>query len=233
MEDTKINAEIRLDLMADFARSKVGCGYVYGATGWVASPQRRAKQADQYPLKAGAILKTCKKWDGKACYDCAQLTRLSAEAGGVALPSGATGQWRKGRFSDRGDIAALPLKTVCLVFRADAKGNMAHVGLYLGDGFVVHAKSSAAGVVMEPFHADEWTHCAVFSGALEAVPGFAVTAGTGGTVNLREKPQMGAKILARVPLGTLLANLGDCDGWTRTHYLKYDGFMMSRFLKDR
>lgn len=232
MEDMKTAAEIRLDLMADFARSKIGCGYIYGATGWISSPQRRAKQADQYPSRAATILNTCKKWDGKACYDCAQLTRFCAEAGGVALPSGATSQWRKGPFSDRGDIAALPSKMVCLIFRADAKGNMAHVGLYLGDGFVIHAKSSASGVVMEEFRADEWTHCAVFSGALEALSGFIVTAENGGTVNLREKPQMGAKILARVPLGTRLTNLGDSDGWTRTRYLKYDGFMMSRFLKN-
>ncbi len=61
--------------IAEFAASKLGCGYVYGATGWICSKARREQQAQQYPDQAGNILGVCAKWDGVQCYDCAQLTR--------------------------------------------------------------------------------------------------------------------------------------------------------------
>lgn len=44
----------------DLALSKRGCGYIYGATGWVCTPALRQQQATKYPEYAGLILSTGK-----------------------------------------------------------------------------------------------------------------------------------------------------------------------------
>ena len=78
-----------------WAKERIGCGYIYGATGWVCSKARREQQAKQYPDQAEMILGVGAKWDGKICWDCATFVRGAAKAGGVTLCSGATSQWAK------------------------------------------------------------------------------------------------------------------------------------------
>ena len=216
-------------LMAKYAVSLVGCGYVYGATGWVCSPERRAMQAAQYPKQAKNIMEVCQKWDGKRCFDCAQLTRLCAAAGSVTLPSGATSQWQRGPLSERGKIDALPRKRVCLVFKSQGNDKMRHVGLYLGDGTVVHAKSSACGVVREALSKTRWTHYACMQGAETALTA-RVTAESGSTVNLRSKPDRASAVLYRVPLDSLVRITEEGEEWTRVQYLDAAGYMMTRYL---
>lgn len=62
--------------------------------GWICTRARMEQQMRQYPTYAGQIERYGKKWLGKPCYDCAQLTRDVARRAGVRLPSGATSQWR-------------------------------------------------------------------------------------------------------------------------------------------
>lgn len=78
------------DAMTARALALVGCGYIYGATGWICTRARMEQQMRQYPTYAGQIERYGKKWLGKPCYDCAQLTRDVARRAGVRLPSGAT-----------------------------------------------------------------------------------------------------------------------------------------------
>ena len=63
------------DAMTARALALVGCGYIYGATGWICTRARMEQQMRQYPTYAGQIERYGKKWLGKPCYDCAQLTR--------------------------------------------------------------------------------------------------------------------------------------------------------------
>lgn len=58
-----------------------------------------------------------------------------------------------------------------------------------------------------------------------------VVAPSGSTVNLRARPDMGAPILVRVPLGETVMVTGQPDGlWWRVSYQALDGYMMSQFL---
>ena len=82
------------EAMTARAISLVGCGYIYGATGWICTPSRLAQQEKQYPSFAKQMKRYGKKWMGKPCYDCAQLTRDVARQASISLPSGATSQWR-------------------------------------------------------------------------------------------------------------------------------------------
>ncbi len=216
-------------LMVKYALSQVGCGYVYGATGWVCSPERRAMQAAQYPRQAKNIQTVCAKWDGKRCFDCAQLTRLSAAAGSVTLPSGATSQWQRGALSEKGVIKDMPRNRVCLVFIAQGENKMRHVGLYLGDGTVIHAKNSASGVVHETISKTRWTHYACMQGAETSVTA-RVTAETGSTVSLRARPSLSSAVLYRVPVSSCIRITEAGGEWMRVQYLDAAGYMMTKYL---
>ena len=143
----------------NWIRSKVGCGYVYGATGWVCSEKRRQQQAEQYPEYADNILGVCAKWDGKECYDCAQLIRRALESVGVTgVPSGATSQWnKKSLWSEYGAISTLPSDGLVALWRA-SDGAMQHVGWRMSDGAVIDARSSSKGVIVSELSSYKWTH---------------------------------------------------------------------------
>ena len=149
----------KLQAMTDFVLSKVGCGYIYGATGWVCSKARREQQAAQYPEYAATIMGIGAKWDGKQCFDCAQLTRFAMEAAGVKLPSGATSQWNANSWTAKGVLTGVPPEP-CIVFR-HSNNVMQHVGVYIGDGWCVDARGTADGVIKTKFSSYPWTHFAL------------------------------------------------------------------------
>lgn len=75
------------DAMTARALALVGCGYIYGATGWICTRARMEQQMRQYPTYAGQIERYGQKWLGKPCYDCAQLTRTLPDAPGSGCPA--------------------------------------------------------------------------------------------------------------------------------------------------
>lgn len=151
-----------MDEMIKKALSLVGLGYIYGAQGQVCSPAFRRQQANQYPEQADKIMGVGAKWDGVRVWECAQLTQEVAAVSGVKLPSGATSQWTKTDWDERGTIDTLPTNELVFVYR-QSKTNaakMQHTGVYLGDGTVVDARGTADGVVHEPIEHYAWTHWA-------------------------------------------------------------------------
>lgn len=169
------------------ALERIGCPYVMGGTGKTCTPAYREARAAQYPKYASQIERNCPrlsgsatgcgkcKWadpatgKGKPCYDCAQLSLACMAAGDIPLVSGANSQWIKTRFSASGTIDQLPADKVGLVFRQDEK-TMGHVGVYLGDGTVVHARGHAYGVVRQPIADTAFTHYGIPCGLYDAVP---------------------------------------------------------------
>ena len=152
--------------MRDFVLSKVGCGYIYGATGWVCTEARRKQQAKQYPDFADVILGTGAKWDGRECYDCAQLTRRAMELIGLKPPSGATSQYkRQNLYGEGGPIGELPAGRLAQLFRVGADGTAAHTGWAIGDGTAVDARGHKEGVVQMALNKYPWTHYKLIAGA--------------------------------------------------------------------
>jgi hypothetical protein len=150
----------KLQAMVDYALSKVGCGYIYGASGWVCSEARRKQQAAQYPEHAAKIMGTGAKWDGRQCFDCAQLTRFAADAAGLKLPSGATSQWNSNNWTAKGLLMGMPPEP-CIVFR-HSNNVMQHVGIFLGEGWCVDARGTDDGVIRSRFDGNyKWTHFAL------------------------------------------------------------------------
>jgi cell wall-associated NlpC family hydrolase len=169
------------DKVRDAAIQRIGCPYVYGGTGKVCTPTYRAARAVQYPKYANQIEANCPRMSGKAsscanckwadpetgkgklCYDCAQFSLACMAAADIPLVSGAHFQWDKTRYQERGKIEDMPRDKVCLVFRQD-EGKMAHVGVYLGDGRVIHARGHAYGVVENLLDEVRFTHYLIPTG---------------------------------------------------------------------
>lgn len=150
------------DKMKAFALSLEGLGYIYGAQGQMCTLAFRRQQAQQYPKQAGNILGIGAKWDGKRVWECAQLTQEVAKLGCVNLPSGATSQWTKTDWDERGTIDTLPADEFVFLYKQDKKNKnvMSHTGVYLGDGTVVDARGVEKGVLHESISAYPWTHWA-------------------------------------------------------------------------
>lgn len=165
-----------------WALARVGNPYIMGGTGQFCTPAYRKARAAQYPASAAKIAKNCPRMrgdatscrgcryydeaaqTGKRAYDCAQFTRWAMDHIGISLVSGATSQWKKTAWAETGEISALPLDALCLLFRQDSPAVMGHVGLYLGDGTVVHAKGHDEGVVRERLSECRFTHYGIPQG---------------------------------------------------------------------
>lgn len=183
----------KYEIVRAWCEQRVGCPYIYGGTGKPCTPAYREARMNQYPAYAAKIKRNCPrlngsatscadcKWadpetgEGKLAYDCAQLSRWAMDAVGISLVSGANSQWLKTKWARRGDLADLPNELfgkVFLVFRYDAdKKGMGHVGVYQGDGTVIHAKGHDYGVVRQPLNEVKFTHYGLPYGLYEeAVP---------------------------------------------------------------
>lgn len=229
----------------DWIRSKVGCGYVYGATGWVCSPKRRQQQAEQYPKYEENIMGICAKWDGKECFDCAQFIRRALESVGVTgVPSGATSQWRKtSLWSEMGTIDTLPQDGLVALCRESPKGSetMQHIGWRMSDGNVIDARSSSRGVIVSRLESYNWTHwMRPIIGSSDTEPERndtemlykAVVTTESGSLNVRQSPKTG-HILGRVPRRATVEVLTEPkDGWCRIRYNDLLGYASTEFLTE-
>lgn len=177
----------KVDSARAWLLSRVGNPYLMGGTGQFCTVAYRKARAAQYPGSAAKIKANCPRMrgaanrcmgcryydetagTGKRAYDCAQLTRWCMDAIGVKLVSGATSQWNKTAWAEKGEISGMPREKMCLVFRRDSAKVMGHVGVYLGDGTVVHAKGHDYGVVREGLEEyGRFTHYGVPMGLYEA-----------------------------------------------------------------
>ena len=136
-----------LSKIVEFAISKIGCGYIYGATGWICTAKRRLEQAAQYPEYADTILTGRKGGMGMqvlltALSSCAPLSKL-----GIKPPSGATSQYNADIWEDKGEISTMPDIPGIILYRQTADKKMQHTGIYIGGGEVVDARGHKYGVM--------------------------------------------------------------------------------------
>ena len=173
----------KITMVKNWLLSRVGNPYLMGGTGQPCTVSYRKARAAQYPGSAAKIKANCPRMQGKAgtcdgcryydesnksgkrAYDCAQLTRWAMDAVGISLVSGATSQWNKTKWAEKGSLDTLPVHRLCLLYRQDYPGKMGHAGVYLGDGTCIHAKGHNEGVVQESMECyGRWTHWAIPEG---------------------------------------------------------------------
>jgi len=121
-----------------------------GRRGWVAegSLARVGRRGAGIVRRIQSLMGAPYLWGGRssAALDCSGFTQLVLAEEGVKLPRDARDQWRvcteiPGRETARlGD----------LVFFGSAERGQAHVGLYLGDGYFVHARGRVGINSLDP-----------------------------------------------------------------------------------
>lgn len=151
-----------LDLVkwAVFAAEK-GWGYVYGTYGAVLNESLLESKATQYPDEVGANREFIEEaWMGKRVVDCVGLikgyswydvnsqniiyvTNGMADVGTDSLYNDAT---------EKGTIDTIPEIPGIAVW------HQGHIGVYIGNGEVVHAINTEAGVTREEIGNTPWTH---------------------------------------------------------------------------
>ena len=226
--------------LVSYVRSKVGCGYVWGASGEFCSPSLRSILAKRAPSQKGNILGLCEKWDGMQVFDCATLIREAFEAVGIKRASGATTIWRTWPFVEKGTIDTLPVgEPGIALFRAEGLDKMGHIGMTIGGGLAVDARGSSNGVLLGPVSSVKWTHWARFADVdyrairpdLPAMLGAVVI--SKGKLNLRARPDTNSQVLAKLPNGEVLAVYKDGQtiaDWLKVYYTGGVAYVMKKYV---
>lgn len=146
-----------------FVRSKLGAGYLYGASGKICSPSYRAATRDIYPEYTDVINSYAYLWDGGEVYDCIGLFKafLRSSAGEFdekwsTNVNGSVTRW----MTTPEPLATMPREPgIFLLQQNPTNEGFMHVGLYIGGGVSIHARGHRYGVVADPMP-QLWTHWA-------------------------------------------------------------------------
>lgn len=169
------------------------------------------------------------RWIGKMVTDCSGLVRWALKQLGVDVVHHATylytdwcrakGQLQNGRRTD-----GQPLKPGSLVFLKGAEAKIHHVGVYAGDGIVIEAKGTQAGVITSGL--EKWDHWGelkvvdytngeiVLPSDAEAKAAVrAEVTNPGKWLNLRARPDSDSQRIATIDPGTIVDILTEDQGW--------------------
>ncbi len=143
------------------AAEKAGWGYVWGACGQVLTESALASKVSQYPNEVGSqenFIRT--HWLGRRCADCVGFIKgygwLDAETqeieyGTNGMPDiGADAMYANA--TEKGTIDTIPEIPGLAVWHEG------HIGIYIGNGQVIHASCTKIGVIQTPIGASGWTH---------------------------------------------------------------------------
>ena len=242
-----VNIQINCDnasKVVEYAKSKIGCGYIWGATG-----QTCTQALINRLLSNGHVNPNiAKKWIGKQVFDCAGLVAKAFQQVGIKMATGATSAWRGTSWESKGAISNYPKNKVCVLYREEG-GKMQHTGIYIGNGEFIHASGSKTGVVKEKMPG-KWTHWGIPKGLysgndssqkqdhdkpVPVPPGSfpfeaKVTASSGNTVNLRKAASKSSNVVMKIKLGETVTVTGEESGWYKITYGSTNGYMMKEFL---
>jgi hypothetical protein len=128
----------------ELIRSKLGCGYIYGSQGEVMTKSlldtliKRFGRSHYYFSGYSA-----EKWLGKQCFDCSGLIVWALQQLGLLN----TDLTADGLYRICEPISRAALEPGDLVFYQNSNGYKTHVGVYMGNDKVIHARGTAYGVV--------------------------------------------------------------------------------------
>lgn len=247
---TKTNAGL-----VEYCQAQLGRPYWYGTFGQKASAALYADKKKQYPKYYTA--KDFQSQYGKRVHDCAGLikgylwsdTPTSTPKYDPKTDYGATGFYQ--HCSKKGSLDTFDHVPGRLMFKGKPT-KMTHVGVYIGDGWIVEAKGHAYGVIKSKLDT-KWTHwgqCNLIeedqtAPASQPEPAPKPTTTTyqvktnGNVLRLREKPTTVSKCLAKIPNKTRIevseivkgsTVLGN-NKWAKTTYKGKTGYCSMKYLQ--
>lgn len=217
-------------------------GYIWGQAGatWTEAKQKAATRdmTKQY----GA------KWIGHRVADCSGLFTWAFKELGGTMYHGSNTMYKsyctaKGKLSGGKRTDGVTLKPGTAVFTG-SEDNHGHVGLYVGNGLVIEAQGTKAGVVTSKVTLSKWTFWGELKGVDYSLTGTTAPAPTpvedptntksalviGTRLALRTAPSTAAEIIMRVDTGERVQLLDDTE-WVKVKYQGKTGYMMSKYLQ--
>ena len=137
-------------------------GYVYGTYGTVLTDSFLDSKISQYPDEVGSKNEyITEHWLGERTADCVGLIKgygwLNADTGDIEIGSNGMPDVDAVSMYDiateKGTIETMPEIPGLAVY---IEGQ--HIGIYVGDGYVIHASSTEAGVIKTKLSEGSWTH---------------------------------------------------------------------------
>lgn len=122
------------------------------------------------------------------------------------------------------------------VFTGTSANNHPHVGLYVGNGTVIEAKGTQAGVVTSSITEGRWTwwgelKAVDYGGDVPVPEGYAIVTGT--RVALRKDPSAQSSVIMRIDTGKQVKlETPPPSEWDYVSYNGKTGYMMKKFLKE-
>lgn len=136
-------------------------GYVWGTFGYELSEDQLAFKLAQYPDRVGRYETFIREnWIGRRTADCVGLIKAYAwydpEANSIGYASGVMPDIDTEELfeaaAEKGSIQTIPEIPGLIVYRSG------HVGVYVGDGYVIEAYGTEAGVVKTKLEERPFTH---------------------------------------------------------------------------
>lgn len=158
MKRTETEKRMRADDLAKKAEQALreGWGYIWGKSGQIWTKEEQARSDRVQTMAWG------KQWIGKRVCDCSGLIVWALKEEGIDIYHGSNTQWQK-ECAEKGALKngmrtdGRRLKRGTAVFLKDDYDSRHHVGIYVGGGQVIEAKSTRDGVVMSGAERwDEW-----------------------------------------------------------------------------
>lgn len=144
--------------LAEYALAQLGKPYWWGTFGQIASAGLLVQKRTQYPDRYNTYGDECKKQFGQKVHDCVGLIKgylWCDTPDGEPIYKASQDVAVSGLFTacpESGSIDTMPdLPGVCVFMR-----DMSHVGVYVGDGYVVEATGHAKGVVKTKLAGRGW-----------------------------------------------------------------------------
>ena len=144
--------------LVEYALAQLGKPYWWGTFGQIASAGLLVQKRTQYPDRYNTYGDECKKQFGQKVHDCVGLikgylwcdTPDSEPIYKAAQDVAVSGLYMV--CTKSGSIDTMPnIPGVCVFMR-----NMSHVGVYIGDGYVIEATGHARGVVKTKLAGRGW-----------------------------------------------------------------------------
>lgn len=225
------------DLIAKFRQAlNDGWGYIWGQAGDVWTQAKQNAATREQTVKYG------QQWVGHRVADCSGLFSWAFKQLGGYMYHGSDTMYKKYTTScgtlkggKRTDGKELLKGTAVFVWK-EKDQKYGHVGLYIGDGWVIEAASTQSGVIKTKVTASKWTNWGElkgvdYEGGDEPVEkGYAVV--TGKKVALRQDPSLRANIIMRINTGETVKLEDTPKEWDYVSYQGKKGWMMREFLKE-
>lgn len=223
-------------------------GYIYGKTHemWSQAKQEAYNKAKANDSNCQMSIKYGSKWYGHWVTDCSGLFAWAFDSLGSYMFHGSNTMYKswcvdKGTLSKGKRTDGYELKPGTAVFTGKSENDHPHVGLYVGDGYVIEAKGTQAGVIKTPVTDSKWTYWGElknldYDAPVQPEPdvpeGYAVV--TGKQVALRSAPTTQASIILRVATGKKVKlETPPPDEWQYVSFSNKKGYMMKKYLEER